>query len=63
MKYLILKSSLFNPEQLIENDLDDRLNFKELYELQNLSCVEISNTMFGVYNKLWDCKYKENDKE
>jgi hypothetical protein len=63
MKYLILKSSLFNPEQLIENDLDDRLNFKELYELQNLSCVEISNTMFGVYNKLWDGKYKEIDKE
>jgi hypothetical protein len=63
MKYLILKTSLYKPEQLMEDGMDDRLHFKELYELQNLSCVEISETMFGVLHKEWEGKFKEIDKD
>lgn len=58
MKYLIIKESALDTSQFIE-DTDSRLVFKELYELQNLACIQISDELFGVFSKLWTGKYIE----
>lgn len=58
MKYLIIKESILDTNQFIE-DTDSRLVFKEMYELQNLACIQISNELFGVFSKLWNNKYIE----
>lgn len=62
MKYLIIKQSLINPSQFIESD-DQRLVFKELYELQNLCCIKISSDLFGIFNKTWEGKFTEITEE
>lgn len=56
MKYLIIKESLLDTTQFIDDD-DGRLVFKEMYELQNLACIKISNELFGIFSKLWTGKY------
>jgi len=62
MKYLIIKESALDTTQFVE-DTDSRLVFKELYELQNLACIKISDELFGVFNKLWTGKYIEVTEE
>ena len=42
-----------------ENAYDDRFIFKELYDLLNVSCIEISNEMYGIHSKTWNGKYIE----
>jgi|TARA_B100000073_G_scaffold146452_1_gene120538 hypothetical protein len=58
MKYLIIKESLVDTTQFID-DTDSRLVFKEMYELQNLACIQISDELFGIFSKLWTGKYIE----
>ena len=42
-----------------ENAYDDRFIFKELYDLLNVSCIEISTEMYGIHSKTWNGKYIE----
>jgi hypothetical protein len=58
MKYLIIKESALDTTQFVE-DTDSRLVFRELYELQNLACIQISDQLFGIFNKLWTGKFIE----
>jgi hypothetical protein len=58
MKYLIIKESTLDTTQFVE-DTDSRLVFKEVYELQNLACIQISDELFGVFSKLWISKFIE----
>jgi hypothetical protein len=58
MKYLIIKQSLVDPSQFVESD-DQRLVFKELYELHNFCCIKISDNLFGIFNKIWNGKFIE----
>ena len=42
-----------------ENAYDDRFVFKELYDLLNVSCIEISPQMYSIHSKVWNGKYIE----
>ena len=60
MKYLIIKQSVMDPQFFMEeNAYDDRFIFKELYDLLNVSCIEISTEMYGIHSKTWNGKYIE----
>lgn len=62
MKYLIIKESVLDTTQFID-DADSRLVFKEMYELQNLACIQISDELFGIFSKLWTGKYIEIEEQ
>ena len=64
MKYLIIKQSLLDPQLFMEeNAYDDRFIFKELYDLHNISCIQVSAEMYGIHSKLWNGKYVEIEKD
>ena len=64
MKYLIIKQSLLDPQLFMEeNAYDDRFVFKELYDLHNISCIQVSAEMYGIHSKLWNGKYVEIEKD
>ena len=49
-----------DPQFFMEEEAyDDRFVFKELYDLLNVSCIEISNEMYGIHSKTWNGKYIE----
>ena len=60
MKYLIIKQSLLDPQLFMEeNAYDDRFVFKELYDLLNVSCIQVSSQMYSIHSKVWNGKYIE----
>ena len=60
MKYLIIKQSVMDPQFFMEgNAYDDRFVFKELYELLNVSCIQVSTEMYSIHSKTWNGKYVE----
>ena len=60
MKYLIIKQSVMDPQYFMEGDAyDDRFVFKELYELLNVSCIQVSSQMYSIHSKSWNGKYIE----
>lgn len=60
MKYLIIKQSLLDPQLFMEeNAYDDRFIFKELYDLLNVSCIQVSSQMYSIHSKVWNGKYIE----
>ena len=60
MKYLIIKQSLLDPQLFMEGDAyDDRFVFKELYDLLNVSCIQVSSQMYSIHSKVWNGKYIE----
>jgi len=60
MKYLIIKQSVMDPQFFMEgNAYDDRFVFKELYELLNVSCIQVSSQMYSIHSKTWNGKYIE----
>ena len=64
MKYLIIKQSLLDPQLFMEeNAYDDRFVYKELYDLHNISCIQVSAEMYGIHSKLWNGKYIEIEKD
>ena len=64
MKYLIIKQSLLDPQLFMEeNAYDDRFIYKELYDLHNISCIQVSAEMYGIHSKLWNGKYVEIEKD
>ena len=49
-----------DPQFFMEEEAyDDRFVFKELYDLLNVSCIEISTEMYGIHSKSWQGKYIE----
>lgn len=49
-----------DPQFFMEGDAyDDRFVFKELYELLNVSCIQISSQMYSIHSKSWNGKYIE----
>ena len=49
-----------DPQFFMEEEAyDDRFVFKELYDLLNVSCIEISTEMYGIHSKSWNGKYIE----
>ena len=49
-----------DPQFFMEEEAyDDRFVFKELYDLLNVSCIEISTEMYGIHSKTWNGKYIE----
>ena len=49
-----------DPQFFMEEDAyDDRFVFKELYDLLNVSCIEISTQMYSIHSKSWNGKYIE----
>ena len=63
MKYLIIKQSALDTTQFDSGLWDSRFTFNEMYDLQNLSCVEISDELYGIHHKAWEGKYKEITKD
>ena len=63
MKYLIIKQSCLDSSQFDSGMWDARFTFNEMYDLQNLSCVEISDELYWIYHKSWEGKYKEITKD
>ena len=60
MKYLIIKQSLLDPQLFMEGDAyDDRFVFKELYDLLNVSCIQVSSQKYSIHSKVWNGKYIE----
>ena len=49
-----------DPQFFMEGDAyDDRFVFKELYELLNVSCIQVSSQMYSIHSKTWNGKYIE----
>ena len=49
-----------DPQFFMEgNAYDDRFVFKELYELLNVSCIQVSSQMYSIHSKSWNGKYIE----
>ncbi len=49
-----------DPQFFMEgNAYDDRFVFKELYELLNVSCIQVSSQMYSIHSKTWNGKYIE----
>ena len=49
-----------DPQYFMEGDAyDDRFVFKELYELLNVSCIQVSSQMYSIHSKSWNGKYIE----
>ena len=49
-----------DPQFFMEgNAYDDRFVFKELYELLNVSCIQVSTEMYSIHSKTWNGKYVE----
>ena len=49
-----------DPQYFMEGDAyDDRFVFKELYELLNVSCIQVSSQMYSIHSKTWNGKYVE----
>ena len=49
-----------DPKFFMEGDAyDDRFVFKELYELLNVSCIQVSSQMYSIHSKTWNGKYIE----
>ena len=49
-----------DPQFFMEgNAYDDRFVFKELYELLNVSCIQVSSQMYSIHSKTWNGKYVE----
>ena len=41
---------------------DDRFIYKELYDLHNISCVQVSAEMYGIHSKSLEWKVYRNRK-
>tara|TARA_B100001113_G_C21107686_1_gene621669 strand:+ start:440 stop:1264 length:825 start_codon:yes stop_codon:yes gene_type:complete len=63
MKYLIIKQSCLDTTQFDSGMWDSRFTFIEMYDLQNLSCIEISDELYGIHHKGWEGKYIEITKD
>jgi len=63
MKYLIIKQSCLDTTQFDSGVWDSRFTFNEMYDLQNLSCIEISEELYGIHHKGWGGKYIEITKD
>ena len=51
MKYLIIKQSLLDPKLFMEeNAYDDRFIYKELYDLHNITCIQVSAEMYVIHS-------------
>ena len=49
-----------DPQFFMEEDAyDDRFVFKELYDLLNVSCIQVSSQMYSIHSKVWNGKYIE----
>jgi hypothetical protein len=65
MRYLIINEREIKQEQLVNVDqtMDERLHYNEVFSLMHFSCVEVSENIFQVIYKEWQTKYKEVTRE